>query len=90
MIPQLIILDISTPPSPIKSSLNSNSSNSNKDSNQKPMVRFSKVMIVNNKKTVYLMKVNQSPGTTKNNVNRRFIAAANSNVNQPQAQQETR
>jgi hypothetical protein len=87
MIPQLIILDISSPPPPIKSSLSHNNNHDAivNNNNKRPMVRFSKVMIVNNVKTVYLCKIiNQSPGTTKNNVNRRFITATTTTPHQQQ------
>lgn len=67
--PKLIVLHISPSHSTQQSSLLMKK----KPEVEKPSVRFSKVIIVNNLKTVYLMKNNQLPGATRNNVNRSFL-----------------
>ncbi|GAN03009.1 hypothetical protein MAM1_0032d02459 [Mucor ambiguus] len=70
---RLVILDIIPSPIPARSSLvQNNPSNTNK-------VTFSKVIVVNNQKTVYLMQHNQSPGTTRNIVNRFQTKRSSSN-----------
>lgn len=69
--PQLIILDVSPASHPNQSSLLL------KNAPKTSTVRFSKVILVNNLKTVYLMQHNQTPGTTRDSVNRRFIRPEN-------------
>lgn len=73
---RLIILNIMPSHIPNRSSINqNNNSNTNKS------VTFSKVIVVNNQKTVYLMKHNQSPGTTRNIVNRFHLKTSGSHHN---------
>jgi hypothetical protein len=64
---RLIIVEVLPPPIPNRTSL---LKTSKEDASKS--VKFSKVIIVNNLKTVYLMKSNHTPGTTRHIVNKKF------------------
>lgn len=72
---KLVILEMITPTDPIhdhKSSLLLSNTTTNSINTDPKNVTFSQVIIVNNLKTIYLMKNNHQPGTTKRIVNTAF------------------
>lgn len=73
---RLIIVEVLPPSIPNRTSLLKNSKEDEPKS-----VKFSKVIIVNNLRTVYLMKSNHTPGTTRHSVNKRFQLKSRHDLN---------
>lgn len=80
--PKLIILHISPShtttkdTSLINKKIKDTHEKKEEEEEKKKSVRFSKVILVNNVKTVYLMKNNHWPGATRHHVNKSFLSTS--------------